>query len=194
MEYSPDMKLTIRYNSPVVLSYAFAVAAVLLLDQFLQAGIVATFFTLPGRNGFNSSSGVHYLTLFTHPIGHLNWDHLTSNLAFILLLGPILEEKCGSISLFLMMVVTAVATGIINILFFVPSLLGGSGIVFMMILLSSITNIRSREIPLTFILIVIFYLYTEVANAFRYDEISQFAHILGGFLGGFFGFLNPKKR
>ena len=67
--------------------------------------------------------------------------------------------------------------------------MGASGIVFMMILLSSFTNIRSGEIPLTFVLVVLMYLTREVVTAFSdEDSISQLAHIAGGLCGSLFGF------
>ena len=67
--------------------------------------------------------------------------------------------------------------------------LGASGIVFMMILLSSFTNIRSGEIPLTFVLVVLMYLTRRGSSgAFSRDSISQFAHIAGGLFGSLFGF------
>ena len=57
-----------------------------------------------------------------------------------------------------------------------------------MILLSSFTNIKSGEIPITFILVVALYLVRELVNAFSPDQISQLAHIAGGACGGLFGF------
>jgi rhomboid protease GluP len=64
----------------------------------------------------------------------------------------------------------------------------------MLILLSSFTNIRAGEIPLTFILIVVLFLTKEVTTAFAQDNISQFAHIIGGICGSFFGFLLTRSR
>jgi membrane associated rhomboid family serine protease len=110
------------------------------------------------------------------------------NFAFVLLLGPILEEKYGSNQLLFMMAVTAVVTGLINVLIMPTGLLGASGIVFMMILLVSFTNIRAGEIPLTFILVVVLFLAREIVGALREDSIAQFAHIAGGVCGSLFGF------
>jgi membrane associated rhomboid family serine protease len=63
----------------------------------------------------------------------------------------------------------------------------------MLILLSSFTNIRSGDIPLTFLLMVALFLAKEVIGAFANDDISQFAHVLGGFLGSLFGFLFTRR-
>jgi membrane associated rhomboid family serine protease len=72
--------------------------------------------------------------------------------------------------------------------------MGASGVVFMMILLSSFTNFSHGEIPLTFILVLILYLGVQLYNSFGSDNISQFAHIIGGLCGSFFGFLRPPRR
>jgi hypothetical protein len=104
-----------------------------------------------------------------------------------------LEETYGSLTMFLMMVVTGFVTGVLNACFFPHPLLGASGIVFMMILLASFTNSGKDEIPLTFILIMILYLGRETLNALRGDDISQFAHLAGGLCGSLFGFFKPSK-
>jgi membrane associated rhomboid family serine protease len=109
-------------------------------------------------------------------------------------MGPILEENYGAASLLVMIAVTALITGALNILFFTTGLRGASGIVFMMILLASFTNFNKGEIPLTFILILALYLGREIFESFASNNISEFAHIAGGFCGSFFGFFRPSKR
>ena len=95
--------------------------------------------------------------------------------------------------MFLMIIVTGFVTGVLNACFFPHPLLGASGVVFMMILLASFTNNGKDEIPLTFILIVILYLGREILDAFKGDDISQFAHLVGGFCGSLFGFFKPSR-
>jgi len=187
--------LRIRYNAPVTLTFALFCSLLLALDSLLRLGLIPALFSVPGRGGFNASSLFSYVRLVTHVAGHSSWAHLLNNFAFILLLGPILEEKYGSSTLLAMIFLTALATGILNILFFPTGLLGASGIVFMMILLVSFTNIRSGEIPLTFILVVILYLVREIFATFNNDnDISEFAHIIGGLSGSLFGFLRPAGK
>ncbi len=188
------MRIRIRYNSPVILTYALLASAILLIDQLTGTNITVRWCTVPGRGAFDWGNPIMYVRLATHVVGHINWQHLLGNFAFILLLGPILEEKYGSFGLFGMMFATAVITGVLNVLLFSTGLLGASGIVFMLILLISFTNIRNGEIPLTFILVLVLYLASEIIQAFRADDISQFAHIAGGFCGSLFGFLKPKRR
>ncbi|MDR2631638.1 MAG: rhomboid family intramembrane serine protease [Spirochaetaceae bacterium] len=186
--------MRLKYNAPTVLTFAFSSAAVLILTQTLFPHLTGTWFMVSGKGGFNPASIRMWITLFTHVIGHANWNHLVSNFSFILLLGPMLETSYGSRSLLLMIAVTALITGMLNILLFSTSLLGASGVVFMMILLASFTNFTKGEIPLTFILVLILYLGREFLNSFNADDISEFAHVVGGFCGSLFGFFRPAKR
>jgi len=183
--------MKLQYNSPVVLTFALVSTLVLVLDQFLPGELIRSLFTVYPT--FELTNPLWYLRLFTHVIGHGNWEHLVGNFTFILLLGPILEEKYGSKDLLLMMAVTALVTGLLQIFFFNSALLGASGIVFMLILLSSVTNSKGG-IPLTFVLIVILFLGKEVFDSLGSDNISQFAHIIGGILGGMFGFFMEKGQ
>jgi membrane associated rhomboid family serine protease len=100
-----------------------------------------------------------------------------------------LEMHYGSKDMILMMIITSLATGLLNVILFSTGLCGASGIVFMMILLSSFTNFKKGEIPLTFILVLFLYLGQQVLEAFQDDNVSQFAHIAGGVIGSLFGFL-----
>jgi rhomboid protease GluP len=184
------MKLRLRYNSPVILSFALVCALVLLIDQITGGQLIPAWFAL--EPAFNPGSFGSWLRLVTYVIGHQNWTHLISNFSFILLIGPVLEEKHGSGRLLAMMLVTALATAFLNLLLVHKGLYGASGIVFMLILLSSFTNIRQGEIPVTFILIVALYLVREFVNALTPDTVSQLAHIAGGIIGGLFGFFLSK--
>lgn len=183
--------MRIRYNAPVTLTFSLISVLVLVIDGFTGAGLTGSLFSVPPALSWTRF--VDYMRLFTHTLGHADWNHLISNLAFILLLGPILEEKYGSSSLAVMILITALITGLLNVLFLSTGLLGASGIVFMMILLSSFTRVRQGEIPLTFILVVILYLTREIVGAFANDQISQFAHIIGGVTGSLFGFLQSGR-
>ncbi|GHV61296.1 hypothetical protein AGMMS49587_05040 [Spirochaetia bacterium] len=185
--------MKLKYNAPTVLTFAFISAVVLILSETLLHGLREVWFMVPGKGSFNPRSTRCWVTLVTHMAGHADWTHLINNFAFILLIGPILEETYGSISLFIMILITALVTGALNIIFFKTSLMGASGVVFMMILLASFTNFNKGEIPLTFILVLVLYLGRELFNSFSSNNISEFAHIVGGFCGSLFGFLNPPN-
>ena len=154
------------------------------------------------RNGswifFIPCSLIPFKPLFLFQAGlitaHGSWPHLIGNFMIILLVGPLLEEKYGSTALLEMIFITAIATALLNAILFSNSLIGGSGIAFMLILLSSFSNIRSKEIPLTFIIIATLYIGSEVLSTLKVDRISQFSHLAGGFIGAGYGFFRSGKR
>ncbi|MCL2479134.1 MAG: rhomboid family intramembrane serine protease [Treponema sp.] len=186
--------MRLRYNAPVVLTFTFLSTIVLILTLTVLPRLTFDWFMVPGRGSFSPGNIRSWVTLFSHILGHQNFDHLLNNFMFILLIGPILEEHYGSLSLLFMIVVTALVTGVLNVLFFSTSLLGASGVLFMMILLASFTNFNRGEIPLTFILILVLYLGREFYNSFANNNISEFAHIVGGFCGSLFGFFQPRTE
>ena len=135
-----------------------------------------------------------WVRFFTHVLGHATMSHLIGNLTYILLLGPLLEEKYGSAFLLKVILLTALVTGLVNYVIFPGAgLLGASGVVFAFIILSSITGVRQGEIPLTFLLVTAIYLGQQVYEGiFLADNVANFAHIIGGLIGagagfGFFG-------
>jgi len=145
--------------------------------------------------GQSMTDPVTYFRFVSHAIGHANWPHLVGNFTLILLIGPILEEKYGSQDIFIMMLVTALITGVLQFFFFQTGLLGASGIVFMLIILSSFSNYQAGTIPLTFIIIAILFMGQEIVSALgAEDGVSQFAHIMGGICGGLFGFSLEKRK
>ena len=91
-----------------------------------------------------------------------------------------------------MLIITALVTGLLNILFLPTGLIGASGVVFMLIVLVSFTNVEDGQIPLTFILIALLFVGKEMLNGIWDDGVSQFAHVMGGVCGGVFGFTSRR--
>lgn len=185
--------MVIRYNAPIILTFALVSAAAMLIAQFVGMGFMQSFFMVPGKYGGFNFFSLDFYKLVSHAIGHANWEHLLGNFTFILLIGPILEEKYGSSNILFMMIVTALVTGIVNVLFFQTALLGASGIVFMLIVLISFTNIKGNEIPVTLIVIILLFLTKEIIGMFQQNDISEAAHLIGGASGGIFGFFFSKN-
>ena len=65
----------------------------------------------------------------------------------------------------------------------------------MLIILVSIVNMRDDSIPLSFLLVSFIFIGRELIQVFRYDSVSQMAHIVGGSVGAVFGFrLGNRSR
>ncbi|HHW68168.1 MAG: hypothetical protein PWP07_2540 [Epulopiscium sp.] len=182
----------IHYNAPVILTLTFLALLAYLLGEWTKNSTTMLFFSV-----YRSSlkDPLFYIRIFGHVLGHASWEHYMNNFLLILLIGPMLEEKYGSLNMLIMITFTAFVTGVINILFFDTALLGASGVVFMLILLSSFANIKKGTIPLTLIIVVIIFMGREIISGLLYkDSISQLTHIVGGFCGGIFGYkINRTK-
>lgn len=183
----------IRYNSPVVLTFVIASFLVLVLNFLTQGLSNSLFFSVYSTGAYFDPLMI--VRLFGYVLGHANLEHYISNMTFILLIGPMLEEKYGSKNLLTLMLITTVVTGIVHMLFFKGALLGASGIVFAMIMLSSIVYCRKDEIPLTFLIMAVIYLGGQVIDGlFVYDSVSQFGHLAGGLIGSAYGFSVNSNR
>ena len=185
-------KLKISYNAPVILSFVFICFAAMLIGV-LTGGKGTQLLFMTYHSSLKNS--LTYLRFFTHIFGHSGWSHFIGNAAYLLLLGPMLEEKYGSRMLIEIIAITAFVTGIVNYIFFWNvGLCGASGVVFAFIVLASFTGFKEGEIPLTFILVAIIFIGQQVYEGIAVsDNISNMAHIVGGLVGAAIGYLLNKK-
>ena len=118
---------------------------------FLSALAYAVY--IVGVNRSSLKDPLFYIRLFGHVLGHASWDHFLNNMLLLLVVGPPMEEKYGSKPLLCGMVFTALVTGVLQCVLFPRSgLLGASGIVFMLIMLSSLAGF-SGCIPVTMLIL-----------------------------------------
>ena len=191
-------RFRITLNSPVILGFTALCLVALGLDWLTDGRATDLLFCTHRASLLDPLT---YVRFFGHVLGHAGWDHLLNNLMYILILGPMLEEKYGSRNMLILMGATALITGLINFIFFPHVYLyGASGVVFAMILLSSFTEIEQHSIPATFILVAVLYIGQQVNEAIAmHDDISQMSHIAGGITGAALGFLlnsgkKPRRR
>ena len=187
-------KLRITFNAPVVLSLV-AISFTATLLNYITVGASGRLLFMTYHSALLSP--LTWLRSFTHIFGHADWAHLIGNMSYLLLLGPMLEEKYSSQTLAAVIAITAFITSLVNYIFF-PSvaLCGASGVVFAFILLYSFTSFKEGEIPITFILVAIFFIGQQIWEGITVqDNISNMAHIVGGIIGGILGYgLNVKTR
>jgi GlpG protein len=186
-------KLKITFNSPIVLGFVIMCFVVMVIN-FLSFGKSTPLLFTTYHSPLNEP--LTYVRLFTHVLGHGNWEHYVGNMMYILLLGPMLEEKYGSKRILQVIVVTALVTGLINYLvFWKVALCGASGVCFAFILLSSFTSFKEGELPLTVILVAAIFLGQQVYDGIMIkDNISNMAHIFGGIVGGVIGFVLNRRK
>lgn len=185
--------MRITFNAPVILGFvAISFGAIILNNITGGASNQLLFMTYHSP----LTSPLTYVRFFTHVLGHSGWEHFMGNAMYLLLLGPLLEEKYGSLKVLNIMVITALVTGLINYIFFWNiALCGASSVVFAFILLSSFTSVKEGEIPVTFVLVAVIFLGQQIYDGiFVEDNISNMAHIIGGIVGAIFGFAFAKRK
>lgn len=176
------MKITFQAKGTLILALMSLVGLILL--KILPE--TQNIFVLNGD--FQHGSWQWYLSTLLYVFGHADIQHFVGNMSLILLLGPIIELKYGYKSLLVMSGITAVVTAILHTLLWDNGLLGCSGLAFMFIVLVTLLNAKGKEIPFTFILVVLLYLGQEIYSSFQQDQISHFAHLFGGAMGAFWGY------
>ena len=186
-------RIVIRFNAPVILSFALLSLLALVLGNLTNGATTYRYFSVYRSS---LSDPLTYIRFFGHVLGHAGYDHYMGNMLLLLLVGPGIEEKYGHRTTALCIAVTALVTGLVQFIFFpATALLGASGIVFMMIVLASFTEMGREGIPITLILVVVFYLGGELMDGLTaLDNVSQLTHIVGGICGLVFGFTIKKRR
>lgn len=185
-------KFRVSINAPFALVLAGIALVVMILSTLTAGEFSNRFLALTG--GFRPGNLSYYFQLVLHPLAHASWSAYFMNFTVILLVGPLLEEKYGGVFLSIVAVLTAVCSGLLHSILFSSALVGASGIAFMMILLTSLTNLRSKTIPLSLILVVFLFMGREISASFRDANISQIAHIFGGLCGGAFTYWWTARR
>ncbi|MGN0650088.1 MAG: rhomboid family intramembrane serine protease [Oscillospiraceae bacterium] len=187
-------KYKLSYNSPVILTFAGICLVFLIIDMITSGWFHKMFLVCYGHPSLLDP--LTYVRTLLYIFGHSGVQHFANNMIMLLLVGPVVEEKYGSWNTAVMILITGLASGILNSIFFSSGVIGASGIVFLMIILSAFTNMKRGEIPLSLILVSAIYLGQEVWNAIAYpnDGISQFGHIMGGLFGLGFGIYYHFKK
>ncbi len=174
------------YNSVVIITYLFISLGAWLLNIISRGKTNKWFFECYRSSPLNPLT---YVRLFTHCIGHKDIDHLIGNFLYILLVGPMIEEKYGSVNLIIMFLITSLIIGLYNIIFNNYNIKGASGNVYLLIVLSSFSNISEGKIPLTVLLILIFYVVGEARKTITDRKSSSYhdGHLIGAICGLLFG-------
>ena len=185
-------RISFQYNSPVVLTFFLLSLGALALDG-ATGGWTTTHLFCVYRSSLKDP--LFYLRLFGHVLGHADLEHFLSNMLLFLVVGPPMEEKYGSVPLLQAIVLTAFVSGVLQcILFPGVALLGASGIVFMLIMLASLSG-GTGGIPVTMLLVAALYLGDQIyAILFVQDNVANFMHIVGGVCGTAFGFYSAYAR
>ena len=183
----------LQYNSPVILGF-FLISLLSLALGYLTRGWTTLHFFSVYRAPLTSP--FTYVRFFSHVLGHADFNHFLGNMLLFLVIGPPLEEKYGSGTLLSGIALTALISGLLQFICFPnAALLGASGIVFMFVMLASLSGMKEGRIPLTLVLVALLYLGQEVYSMlFVQDSVANLMHIVGGACGTAFGFVQRKAN
>ena len=194
------------FDSPVVLVFSVVSTVINITDLILKLNLSEKIFECPGAKSvpaFDFKSALSYVKLVIYPFGGENSTSFFLNIGFILLLGPVLEERYGSIMLALMIFITSLVGGVLTACVSTFGISGCGGIVFMMIILSVLSVFVKRQLPVSWIFIFALYLAFSLFSGkkisgfmpFMQNNVPVFIQLASGICGSLFGFfVCPKKR
>lgn len=193
----------IKFDSPFSISFSVISFAIFILDLLTKGKLISSLFTCLGskvsENPFNFKSAVCWLSVIFHEFGTSSWNSLFINLSFILLIGPALEIKYGIPVLSLMTFISSLVTGVLTATICPVPVTGCESIIFTLIILASLTEFTKKNIPLSWILIFVFFLsYQFISSekaALNIKLLPVLIKLIGGITGSLFGFMvAPKKK
>lgn len=210
-------------DAPVPIFFVVISALVFIIDYFLLKNKSSLLLTSsPTAQGgalpFVISQPLSYARLFLYVFGAASPQLFITDLIFIMLLGPAIEERYGSVVIGIMMAVSALFSGVLNACFCSTCLRGASCIIFMLIFLNSFMTLSKKKIPISFVFVLILYIVLEffkkssgaaggpgaagsvasaagAAGSVAGGAVSILICMAGGLCGSLFAFLtSPKAR
>lgn len=177
------MKIT--FNAPVTITIAVLAAAATLVPG------AATFLALRPMGMTCWLNPFWYTGIMGHIFVHQDLSHLIGNMAMFLILGTALEEKLKSGRFLILVAILTFLTGLTVSalgLFTHTSVLGASGLVFGLIMVTGTQGAKKGEIPITIILIAALWCIKEMGGVFdRTTHISNSTHLVGALWGLLYG-------
>lgn len=195
------LNFKVSYDAPVTLTFVLISAIIFLLSFFLakagKADGLEKIFTSPtaqtGALPFIVKQPLSYLRLLFYIFGSVADGALVlfTNLILIMLLGPAMEERYGSVIIGIMIFVSALFSGVLNACFCEASLVGSVPVVSMMIFLNAFMSFSKKKFPLSFAAVMILFVVLQVFSGA--GAVRIIICIAGGLCGSLFAFLTSPK-
>ena len=194
------LNLKVSYDAPVTLSFVILSVVFFLLNSFVikngaLAKVLASPTTAAGTLPFIVKMPVSYIRLLFYIFGSGDAtgaaSALITNLILIMLLGPAMEERYGSVIIGIMIFVSALFSGVLNACFCTESLVGAVPVVCMMIFLNAFMSFSKKTFPLSFAAVIVLFVLLEVFSGA--GAVKIIICIAGGLCGSLFAFLTSPK-
>ena len=116
------------FQSYVIIGYFFLCFIIFIFNKISKDKVTSL---LKIRRG-HLLNPMNYIRLFTSGLCHSDFQHFRNNFIFILLLGPIIENKVGSLVMLEMILITTLVSSLFHLIFYDSSAIGASDVVYMM--------------------------------------------------------------
>lgn len=178
--------LNILKKSPVIFGFFIVTSIVYLIGVYTNGTSTDALFL---TYGLDLNNALFYITLFTYPFGHMDFNHFSGNMLMLLLFGIPVERYYGSKKVSIMLLIDTLITGIIHAIVYPDAyMMGASGIVYMMILLFVIPNLKKDIFSVFQVMVVATLVVGEFIQCFFNGlGISNLAHFIGAIFGLIFG-------
>ena len=197
-----NLNIKVAYDAPVTLTFVIVCAIIFLLNMLLTKsgkaeglqGVLASPTAQTGSLPFIVKQPLSYLRLLFYIFGSEvagGASLLFTNLILIMLLGPAMEERYGSVIIGIMIFVSALFAGVLNACFSGASLVGAVPIVCMMIFLNAFMSFSKKKFPLSFAAVMVFFVLLQTFSGAWAVQII--ICIAGGLCGSLFAFLTSPK-
>ena len=202
-----NLNIKVAYDAPVTLTFVIVCAIIFLLNMLLTKsgkaagleGLLASPTTQAGSLPFIVKQPLSYLRLLLYIFGSGQAGGgvaggapvLFTNLILIMLLGPAMEERYGSVIIGIMIFVSALFSGVLNACFCEASLVGAVPVVSMMIFLNAFMSFSKKKFPLSFAAVMIFFVLLQIFSGA--GAVKIIICIAGGLCGSLFAFLTSPK-
>lgn len=211
-KYMAKKNYSLKINSPVVTVIAALSVLAMIFDTFIIKGkVISNAFTCHASKAsgtfaaFNFKSAADYARMIFYVLGSSSWHSMFSGTIILLLLGANLEERYGSKILLLMIFTSSLVTGVLTACISTVPVSGADGIIFTMLILISISEISKKEIPLTWLMVLVLFIsyklystadfyHLKKASIILEKNICVFIQLIGGICGSLFGFLVAPKN
>jgi len=143
-----DIIAKVDIDAPFTLSFAFLCLVVQILHSIFGRAFVINYFSIMPFKYFVWTNIGHYIRVFSQVVGHSGWEHLTGNMINLLLVGPSCEREFGFKNLTKLVGYVCIASSVAHMLFASNTSvqLGASGVVFMLILLNSLLQLKTGTV------------------------------------------------
>ncbi len=194
------LKLSFEPFAPVIFSLVGLSLLFCILKYFSQSPSFAAYFSAPScpgtKTAFNYQNPVEYLRFFLHIFGSQKFADTCVTFLLLLLTGTYIEQQFGSLFTFIIVLVSAIVTAVINTCFIKTPCSGLECIVWCIFLLTAFPpeNRKNLSVPVLFTLSIL--ILKDISLIIIEKDFTVISEITGGFAGSLVSLAvsSPKTR